>query len=149
MKSLCPRFAAHWRIRLTLSAVVISFTMAGLSWAASQLVKPVVLLWNYPTNGITDDMVFSLHSHTNSGAMLEEWPVATSVPVTNWYSNSVCIAPVSGTNYVFSTTNMTLPGAQFFYVTASNWWGESDPSNVLGLPAAAVQPQGLKAQRGW
>lgn len=76
----------------------------------------VTLLWDAPTNGVSPDMSYNLYS---AGAL--------TLPLTNWA-------------VVTNTTNQTVtlsiqPGNHFFFVTASNLFGESDPSNLLGPPA--------------
>jgi hypothetical protein len=52
-----------------------------------------------------------------------------------------------------STTNTTItievptPGRYFFYVTASNFWGESFPSSTVSTPANATGAQNLKVKK--
>jgi hypothetical protein len=64
-----------------------------------------------------------------------------SIPLTNW--NMIATVP--------STTNQVviqiLPGKAFYYVTATNLWGESDPSNIDLTPAMPVKGDNLKAKR--
>lgn len=111
---------------------------------------PLKLVWDYPTNAMSANLTFNLYSHTNPAIPLSNWVRVAIYPATNWHSNSVCIAPVTGTNFVLTITNMTTPGAQFYYVVASNLWGEfSAPSNTLGLPAVPSKSENLKAQRSW
>lgn len=67
--------------------------------------------------------------------------------------------------YVWQTTNVSVPFAQvtnaatngitfdrvpgryFFYVTASNFWGMSAPSNITNTPTVASNVTTLKIQR--
>lgn len=98
---------------------------AGISFAA--LNSKVKLIWDYPADQITN-VTFNLHYSTNISVPLTNWPTLTNV----------------------STTNVDLdtqPGAYFFYVTASNFWGESDPSNVASTPAAPGTTYNLKITR--
>lgn len=95
--------------------VLISFVCLGAP--PGVLRTNVPLTWTYPTNLLSTNLIFKVYSSTN-----------VSVPVTNW----PLTATVIGTN-----TNVVLPiNAQqrFFVLTASNWWGESDFSNVAQTP---------------
>ena len=78
----------------------------------------VTLLWDYPLAERTPDISFKLYHSTN-----------ITIPLTNW----VCI-----TNVASTATNINVkvtPGVNFFTLTASNFWGESDFSNVAATPA--------------
>ena len=69
---------------------------------------------------------------TNESYNLRGSPDIT-VPLTNW----AIITNVSGTNAVtlpWQATNF------FFYVTASNYWGESSNSNIAWTPPPPVLP---------
>ena len=76
--------------------------------------KDAHFIWDYPTNELCDDLVFKLYSTDNIAQPMSEWPVKVVVPGTN-------------TSAVVPMTN----GWQFFYITASNAWGESAPSNTV------------------
>lgn len=118
---------------------------------------PLHLTWVYPRNATDANVTFNLYSHTNPAIPLSNWVRIAIYPATNWYSNGVPVAPVtnySGTNWLILTvTNMTTPGAQFYYVTVSNFWGEfwneSTNGNILGLPPLPAQGANLRAVRGW
>ncbi len=97
-------------IGLTLSLVGTPSTHKGL----------VTFMADYDTNWMTSDTGFVLYSSTNLVEPLVNWSVITNV------DNSLCIT--NGTNII-----LTIPlgiGTRFFYLTASNYFGESDPSNV-------------------
>lgn len=113
--------------------------------------RPLGLAWDYPTNGMSTDLSFNLYSSTNLSTPLSNWVRIASYPATNanWYSNGLWKVPVQGTNYVFTVTNTVLPGVQFFYVAASNFWTESDPSNTVGLPPVAGQTSDLTPIKSW
>lgn len=74
------------------------------------------LEWDQDTNSIPD--VFKLYTATN-----------LNTPITNW----TLVAEISGNVYKAAITNIALQQS-FFLLTASNWWGESLPSNVAGTP---------------
>jgi len=89
------------------------------------------LAWDYPTNAISDNLVFKLHYTTNLYQPLTNWgrifvSATNAIALTN--------AAVAGTNYVFTNSLPVEPGAWFFIATATNEWGESDPSNVAATP---------------
>lgn len=50
------------------------------------------------------------------------------LPLTNW----LLLTNILGTNSSFSV--LVTPGPQFYYLTASNFWGESGPSVVVSTP---------------
>jgi len=64
------------------------------------------------------------------------------VPLTNW----VCLTNFSGTNTQFSI--QVVPGAHFYYLTASNMWGQSGPSNVANTPPVATDPTNVVLKVG-
>ncbi len=94
-----------------LPAVVVSLAlMTGVLFAPPN--GHIRLLWDYPVDA---DTTFNIHYSTDLAVPMTSWLVLTNV----------------------STTNVDLditPGKMFFYVTATNFWGESDPSNVAHTP---------------
>jgi hypothetical protein len=63
-------------------------------------------------------------------------------------SASDSLISTDGTNGQFGITNPILPEAHFFFVTASNAWGESIPSNVaMSSPALSPISNTLKIQK--
>lgn len=89
------------------------------------------LEWDYPQDELSTNMTFVLYSTTNITTPFGLWTVVTNV---------------SGTQ-----TNATVrvtPGKLFLTLTASNLWGESDPSNVVPLPAMPRSDGKLTVKRG-
>lgn len=78
----------------------------------------VTLAWDYPSAELTTNLTFKLYHSTNPALPLTQW-----TPFTN----------IAGTN--LSVALFLDVGVHFFFLTASNWWGESDPSNVASTPA--------------
>lgn len=76
----------------------------------------VTLVWDYVAP-VSDDLVFVLRQSANLNTPIAQWNI---------------VATIAGTNRAF--TFGMLPGAQFFTLTASNFWGESIPSNVASTP---------------
>lgn len=84
----------------------------------------ITLLWdNQPEYGT--NTTIKLYHSTSLGTPLQQWTVVSSVVDTNMITVQVD------------------PGVHFYYVTASNFWGESDPSNVALTPPL---PQSGKLQ---
>lgn len=95
----------------------ILFIFAGTLFAG--LNGHIRLLWDYPPDQVTN-VNFVVHYSTNLNLILTNWPVVITTYTTN----------------VDFDIN---PGAYFFYVTASNFWGEvSPPSNVVNTPAVPL-----------
>ena len=78
----------------------------------------VTLAWDYPSAELNTNLTFKLYHSTNPTLPLAQW-----MPFTN----------IAGTN--LSVALSINVGVHFFFLTASNWWGESDPSNVASTPA--------------
>lgn len=98
----------------------------------------VTLAWN-PQPQLDSNAVFNLYGSTNVSLPVSQWMYLTSAPA----------ATVSGTNS-WPTTNLTVtmtPGVFFFYLTASNFWGESGPSNQAGTPAVPVTVTNVNIHR--
>ena len=89
---------------------------------------PITFAWNYPSNVQVD--VFKIYSSTH-----------VNLPTTNW----TLISTVSGTNT--SAPFLLQPGIWFFYCTASNFWGETGPSNITNTPAVPVDVPGTSLSR--
>ena len=96
------------------SIAVLCLLLAVNAAAPSGL---VTLSWDYPAYELSDKLTFKVYSSATMVLPLESWPVLTNV---------------SGTN--LSVKLQILPGQRFFYMTASNFWGESGPSNLIGTP---------------
>lgn len=115
--------------------ILVFILLFLLIWIAAKAAGPgatrnsVTLAWDYPTNELSTNLLFKVYSHTN-----------ITVPLTNW----TVLTNVVGTNL-----NVAIPmNAQqrFFYVTASNYWGESFPSNVAGTPPPPRDQVGLRLE---
>ena len=98
--------------------VVLSAFLGALAAPPGVLRTNVSLSWIPPTNQPpSTNYVIKIYSSTNVAIPLTSWPLLTTV---------------SGTN---TTVTLPITPPQRFYVaTASNWWGESDFSNVAQTP---------------
>jgi hypothetical protein len=106
------------------AAILFIWTVCAL---AGVVVGPtsVTFAWN-PQPGLDTNASYNLYGSNNLTVPLSQWPLLSNIPAVT----------VSGTNS-WPTTNLTVvmtPSAFFFYLTASNFWGESGPSNVAGTP---------------
>lgn len=101
---------------------IAAFLVFGLSLRAAT----ITLLWDYPTNDLGADLTFKVYSTTN-----------IAVPMTNWQ-----VSTIVGTTTAAQVT--MAPSRRFFFVTASNIWGESGPSNITNTPAPVTNVIGLK-----
>lgn len=109
-----------------LIAIGILGVLVGVLYAQSFDGK-ITLQWDAPVQGVTFNVYHS--------------PDATA-PVSTWQR----LTNVVGTN---RATVTVIPGEHYFIVTASNFWGESGPSNIASTPA--VPPEvgsSLKISRG-
>jgi hypothetical protein len=89
----------------------------------------ITLAWNYPTNELSTNLTFNLY-HSLAVTNPLPWMMMTNTVGTNLN----CKVDI-------------IPGEHYFYVTASNFWGESLPSNILGLPPGFKRPADTKATR--
>jgi hypothetical protein len=91
--------------------------LLGFSLKAATLRTNVTLVWNYPEAELSTNLVFKLYSSPNPATPLASWALLVTVPGTNTQAT----VPMQPTN-------------MFFVLTASNYWGESDFSNVASTP---------------
>jgi hypothetical protein len=89
----------------------------------------VTVEWDYPSNDVPT-MTFNVYHSTN-----------ISLPVANWPK----LASVQGATRVPLTVT---PGPNYFVCTASNFWGESDFSNVASTPGTPRSDINLKVRKG-
>jgi hypothetical protein len=88
-----------------------------LSLNAQPPTGQVLLSFNYPSNELVNGLSFNFYHSTS----LTGWTLLTNFPATN-------------TTYAITIN----PGQHFFFVTASNFWGESIPSNITNTPILAT-----------
>lgn len=107
--------------------LIALFPFISLAAPPGQLRTNGTIQWDYPTNALSTNMVFKLYSHTNIAAPLSTWPLLSTI----LWTNSIAITNRLGTNRaIYQFTFPTVQAQQFFVVTASNWHGESDFSEV-------------------
>ena len=102
---------------LRLPFLCLSLILANSTPAGTPASCDVTLAWDYPASELSTNLCFKLYHSVNPAQPLAQW-----TPITN----------VAGTN--LSVTIQVDVGVHFFFLTASNWWGESDPSNVASTP---------------
>lgn len=112
----CQMHARLYRFgkRLVFALALISF----VSIAASPV--PIQVFWN-PQPGVD---LFILHG-TNDISQPTPWPIITT--------------------FAGNSTNASLsvfPGAMNYYLTASNFWGETGLSNIASTPSALTNVSG-------
>lgn len=102
-----------------------SLTLIAITaWAA---LKPLSLVWDW--EGPVQEQNFYIHMSTDPFLPLSNWPAIAFVQATN--------------RYRLTPTNVKA----FFYVTATNMWGESDPSNPVTVSSAPRGPTVLRIER--
>jgi hypothetical protein len=77
----------------------------------------VYLAWDYAPSELSTNLTFRVYWSTNSLTPISTWSMLTNVPGTQ----TNCAIKVA-------------PGVNFFVLTASNIWCESDFSNVAATP---------------
>lgn len=81
---------------------------------------------------------------TPNGRIRLQWDASTETNVTyNVYAHTNLLLPYTQwamlTNVAATYVDLDIiPGRYFFYVTATNFWGESDPSNLVSTPGVAT-----------
>lgn len=114
--------------RKTISALA---GLCLLAVAASPPSGRVRLAWDYEPTELSTNLTFVLRHSTS---------IAT--PLTNW----LVLTNVVGTNLTIEV--QITPGQHYFVLTASNFWGESDFSNVAGTPPLPRSAVNLRVARG-
>lgn|SRR3990167_7444759 len=115
--------------KLALLSIILGCLLAAL--AATPPSGRVILAWDYPTNELGTNLTFRLYGSSNITTPLTNWTVLTNVVGTN-----------------LSVTVQIQPGVYFFALTASNFWMESDFSNVASTPALPRSDSKLGITRG-
>ena len=100
--------------------LLIAATFAAATAFSQTSTGAVWLVWDAPTNAPD---VYKLYHSTS-----------LSVPLTNW--EHIATAPGN----VTTAQAFVQPGQHFFFLTASNAWGETLPSNVAGTAPLAEKP---------
>lgn len=90
----------------------------------------VTLEWDYPEAERSTNLTFYVFTSTN-----------VAVPLTNW----TALTNVVGTN--LSVQLQIDPGQRYFVMTASNFWGQSDFSEVASTPSLPRRDMKLKLSR--
>lgn len=94
----------------------------GLAFTFGAIKNAVTLEWTPQDPGWQTNETFNLRGSPDISVAFSNWPIITNV---------------AGTNAV---TIPLQPQLYFFYVTASNYWGESSNSNVAYTPPPAALP---------
>ena len=98
---------------------------------------PVMLEWDTPTTDNYTNLLYRLYGTTNLSLSMSNWPmisvVTNPIPTNN------------GAQLFFSIP--IVPGAWFFTMTASNFWGESPFSNVAPTPPVPALLNNLRISR--
>ena len=103
--------------------------------------QTVTLGWNYPVSELSLDLNFLVSQTTDLSTPFTNWTPLTNLASTN------CAAATNGGRVAFTNQFAMLPGRMFFAVQASNFWGLSPTSNVIGTPAVAVNPTNVGITR--
>lgn len=99
---------------------------AGPQYVVAPPNGDITLEWNYPTNLLCTNLWFNIYGTTNLDLPVEQWPFITNVVGTNLFANLSVV-----------------PGANFFVMTASNFWGESSiTSNITSTPSLPLPMNG-------
>lgn len=98
--------------------------------------QSTILSWQYNSNAIWQaqqmgwPVWFKIYGTNQPFGAVTNWQLIVAQNATNY-----TVIASDPTNQTFSYTSTVAPG-QFFYVaTASNFWGESGPSNTSGVPS--------------
>jgi hypothetical protein len=108
--------------------LMVAWSAAGADLNTNGVIK---LAWDYPQDELSTNLTFVLYSTTNITTPFGLWAVVTNV---------------SGTQT--GVTVRVTPGKLFLTLTASNLWGESDPCNIVPLPALPRNDSKITVRRG-
>lgn len=117
------------KIKKIIGTLGIVFLAVGLLSAPNNLRKTITLLWT-PSSADAERYVLYVNPSpvltvvTNSNGTVEYFAVSTN----GWLQ--LMSVPGTVSNVTFSVT----PGEMYYSMTGSNWWGESDFSNVCKTP---------------
>lgn len=95
----------------------------------SQSLKSITFAWNYDVANESPDLVFQLRYSATVDAPIP-WPIIATIP---------------GSNRTYTVS--LPPGRGYYYLTAGNIWGESEPSNMVTTPPPPQSNLGLTVGR--
>ena len=101
------------------------FSAILASLIAASAALALTISWDYPADEM-DGITFYVYETTN--VIGGNWAIKTNTTATNV---SFAVAP----------------GKRFYRATASNFWGESDPSNIINTPEVAKMPANLTIKK--
>lgn len=122
----------------TRPAAILAATALALGVGIAALPLPpastIGLAFQYPTNSLFTDtgLTVQVHASPDFSLPLSNWAV-----ITNLYATNLVLTNLDGTGTNAAITfRIPAPQAQVFYfLTFSNFWGASPPSNVANTPA--------------
>lgn len=115
------------RARLWLLTSILALASLVSFSASPPGTKGVVLIWD--NTAPKPDAWFAYYT-TNVTLPTNQWPLLAVI------TNPV---PING-GAQLAYTNYLVPGAYFFTMTASNFWGSSPFSGAVGVPQPLPQP---------
>jgi len=136
MKKLIP-------LRLKFTLALVWLGLAGLVQGATAAgtatnAVNVTFVWDAPANQSYTGLVYRIYSSTNVALPTNSWPLLAVV------TNPVPIN--AGAQLSYSVP--LVPGAYFFTMTSSNFWGASFFSEAAATPPPVPQLNNLTLQRG-
>lgn len=110
---------------------LLALLVLGLAPATDFTVsQPVTFEWE-SSNEVTPDLSFNLYKADSPTAPRSDWIKIITIPGSNTWQ-----------------TVIFRPGKTYWTVTASNFWGESDFSNIVGTPATVLNLTNVQAHLG-
>jgi hypothetical protein len=117
-----------------LAATLLAFGVGLAALPLPPATTTIGLAFSYPTNSLATDpgLTVQVHASADMSVPLSNWSV-----ITNLYATNLVVTNLDGTGTNAAITfRIPAPQAQVFYfLTFSNFWGASPPSNVTDTPA--------------
>lgn len=118
---------------IAIPALLILWAVAALGLTLLPVKNQFALKWDY-TNDVRIDPTFCFVIYTSADLSnpITNWSVYTNVSGSNSWT-----AEMESNNVVYAVSNVSAQlSQQYWFVTASNFFGESLPSNTVTSPPA-------------
>lgn len=109
--------------------LIVAVALLALAFTGAPLRNTITFTWGpYSPSELNTNLTFRIYSSFD-----------VAVPLTNW-------ALFTNASGVTNITVAMTPTNRYFFITASNLWGESSPSAVASTPAPPRSDSALQIQ---
>lgn len=118
--------------KLLICGVLLLGLLTGRAAITPPVTGWVTFFWDYESSALDTNLVFRLYTSTNITTPLTNWTLIGSAnAIQVLWTNTIGTNPISK----LRMSVQIVPGAHYFVMNGSNFWGTTDFSNVVSTPA--------------